>query len=82
MQAAQQLREIAVARFRRRSLEGAAQGGHDSGMRGRHIDADHPPIQGQFRVHVFFRHAVMFKFRSLQKRANPAGSFVRAIFRP
>ncbi|MFL6795049.1 MAG: hypothetical protein ACJ8D6_08400, partial [Sphingomicrobium sp.] len=41
---AQQIGEIAIARFRRRGFEGAAQRRHDPGMRGRGIDADYAPI--------------------------------------
>ena len=44
IQSAQQIGEVAVARFRRRSLERAAQSGHDAGMGRWSIDSDYPPI--------------------------------------
>ena len=49
MQLPQELGEIAVARFRRRGLKGAAKGGSDAGMSGRKVDTNDTSIHGPFR---------------------------------
>ena len=56
MQLPQELGEIAVARLRRRGLEGAAEGGSDAGMRGRKVDTNDSAI------HVAIPRCVLFTF--------------------
>ena len=74
VQAAQQIREIAVARLRRRGLEGAAERGRNAGMRGRNVHSDDLSIHA-----VQFRCRNVFAFQlhhSSRKRAKAPGSFV------
>ena len=77
IQSAQQIREVAVGRFRCRSLEGAAQRGHDSGMRRRGVDHDQPPIHA---VNLFRRLDFMFGLHAPEKTTTRAGSFVAVRF--
>lgn len=54
IQLAQELGEIAVARLRRRGLEGAAKRGGDAGMGWRNVDSDDPPVHGEIRRRPMF----------------------------
>ena len=51
---AEELGEIAVARLRRRGLEGPAKRGGDAGMRRRNVDSDDPPVHVEFRRRPMF----------------------------
>lgn len=70
---AQQLLEIAVARLRRRGLEGAAQGGRDAGVRRRDFDADDAVVH---QLELSSRIIFSLQVHLLCKRPNPRRSFV------
>lgn len=77
IQSPQEVREIAVARFRCRRFERAAESGHDAGMGGWNVDLDDPAIESvQFR----FRTDVVLQLHYLRKRASGVGSFVTRGF--
>ena len=73
VQAAEKLGEIAIARLRRRSLEGAAKRGGDARLRRRNVHSDDPTVQGvEFRC----RNVLSFQLHHHCKRPRARGSFV------
>ena len=74
VQLAKQFGKVAVARLRRRSLEGAAESGRDSRVAGRHIDPDDPAVH---RLRSGTETLSRSSFIADCKRPKARGSFVR-----
>jgi hypothetical protein len=77
VEVAQQLGEIAVARLRRRGLEGAAQRGGYAGMGGRDLNLDDPAVD---RIEFRCRNVSCLRLHLHSQRPNDGGSFVRTTF--
>jgi hypothetical protein len=75
MKAPQNFGEIAVARLRRRLLEGAAEGSGNSGMIGRGVHTNDSAVH---LAPLTRRSVFLFKLHLAGKRLNHRGSFVRA----
>ena len=77
VQTAEKFGEVAVARLRRRGLEGAAKRGGDAGMGGRNIHSDDSVIHGvQFRCRNLFS----LQFHLADQRVDGQGSFLSRRF--
>jgi hypothetical protein len=74
---AQEFREIAVTRFRRRCFESTAKRGRYARVRGPNFNADDPSVHA---IQIRRRNVFTIHLHRNFKRLNASGSFVRRDF--